>query len=153
EIDVSARPLPWTYTADKRTWVCDQPPNRATVYITDDGRCWEGCLERPDRMKHISPDFFELAEALSWAEQELQRAAEKVAKAADTRSTRPELLRPETLTPEHRARLAPFWIDPAALEPEQLTYRLLIHLRCNSIRSKTMEISFGKMRRYGEEYP
>jgi len=45
-----------------------------------------------------------------------------------------------------------YWIDPADLKPERITYRALIEVEHVPYHSKTYEISFGQKRHYDEEY-
>jgi hypothetical protein len=154
ELDPSTRPLPWSYNVEALTWMCDQPPNRGTVYLTKNNWSWEGCIEQPDRFKRESPWFMELKEALDWVEQKLiaiQHAAEEAAKVT-TEQTPPRTLSAATLTEEERARLAPYWIEPAAFEPKHKTYRVYIALDYAPHSFKTWELSFGKKRRYDEQY-
>lgn len=49
--------------------------------------------------------------------------------------------------------LTPFWIAPAALEPAQITYRVVMLIKREPLAFKTMEMSFGELMKYDEEYP
>jgi hypothetical protein len=136
EIDYSARPLKWVIQADKTTLVCDLPPNRGTVFIDETKLFWEGCIEVPDEFKHSSPRFGLLEKALDWTEQELLKL-EKEAR------EKPAPIEPEP-DPKPQMDLTLFEISPAALEPKQLTYRVVIQLEHVPDDFKTMEMSFGK---------
>ena len=48
--------------------------------------------------------------------------------------------------------LTPFWIDPAAMEPEHITYRAYIELDYGPATSKKEEISFGEFWLFDEKY-
>ena len=146
DADLSRRSLPWIHHADTHTLVCDTPPNRGTVQISKDGWFWEACIERPDQFKHTSPYFFELEEALDWTEKELLSAQEEA-------KEEEESVELETSTTKSQIDLTPYRIDPAALEPARVTYRVVIYLERVPEQFKTMEMSFGKLMRYDEKYP
>jgi|GEM_PF-1151801 len=145
KIDFSARPLQWMHDAVLNTWVCDSAPNRGTVKIDERGWFWESSIEQPDHFKRSGPAFVKMEEALAWTEQELlaiQKAASE-----ETEPTEPS----PPLKP--RMDLTPYQIDPASLEPERITYRVFIELEHEPEGFKAMEMSFGKMFRYDEDYP
>lgn len=147
KIDLAVRPLPWVHNGETHKWVCDQPPNRGTVTLAQDNWFWQGCIERPDHFKHESPSFFKLEEALAWTEEQLLALKNPPVQDAEseTESFR-EPFQPET-------DLAPYWIDPGALEPERKLFRVAILLHCQPESSKTMEMSFGKLFHYDKKYP
>ena len=154
ELDPSTRPLPWTYDAETVTWTCEQLPNRGTVSLTEGNWCWEGCIEQPDRFKHRSHWFVDLVDALEWAENQLmtvQRTTEEAVRIEAEKQLEPRL-RVETITTEERARLAPYWLDPAIFESQRITYRVLVELDYAPYAFKTWELSFGKQWRYDEQY-
>jgi len=128
ELDINPRPLPWRYDEQTGTWTCDLPPNRGTVKLTTSNFFWEGCVERPNRFMLPSPLYFELEKALSWVEQELTTIEQDGSKEASSEAEKPPRLSTATITPEKREQLAPFWIEPTALESERITYRVIILL-------------------------
>lgn len=146
KMDLATRPLPWVHAPGRHIWVCDVPPNRATVSVSETRWFWHCCIERPDEFKHWSPSFVELKDAIEWAEKELLSVKEKGG-AGDEPEADDE---PETLS---AVDLTPFRIDPAALEPARVTYRVVMDLKASPESFKTMEMSFGKLFRYHETYP
>jgi hypothetical protein len=149
-IDITTRPLPWFHDTQQHTWTCDAPPNRVTVYLSNETLSWKGCLERPHRPKHESRWFGSLEQAMTWGEQELM---EEAARPPEPPPMPPIELSLATLTPAHRKRLKPFWIAPSALEPTHLTYRVVIYLTCAPLERKFMEWSFGEQFCHHETYP
>lgn len=146
KLDVAARPLPWTRSGEPHTWVCDAPPNRGTVSVSEAGWFWHACIERPDEFKHWSPPFVELAEAMAWTEQEL------VSPTAEKESTEAVDATVKTET-RPAVDLTPFQIAPAVFEPERITYRVIMEIDASPESFKTMEMSFGKQFRYDQKYP
>jgi transposase-like protein len=147
EIDLSKRSLPWAKQSDGAALVCDVPPNRGTVKTSEDNYWfWQACIEQPDHFKNERADFVQLEEALSWAEKELLsiQASAKAEK---------EPAEPPPGTTRSQIDLTPYRIDPAALEPTRITYRVAIYLERVPEHFKTMEMSFGKLMRYDEKFP
>ncbi len=146
QADLSKRPLPWVKQADGQTLVCDVPPNRGTVRMSKSDWFWEACIEQPDHFKHERTNFLQLEKAMEWAEQGLQ----SIQLSAEAEDKQTEL---EPGTTESQIDLTPYRIDPAALEPMHITYRVAIYLERVPEQFKTMEMSFGKTMRYDDEYP
>lgn len=150
EIDFSARSFKWEQEPDKLNWICDRPPNRGSAVVTEDNFFWRGCIECPDRFKRWSSYFVNLQEALSWVEQEL----EKIEQESD------EVVEPNPwkrvpvadLIAQRREKLADYWIEPATIEPNRVTYRAMIDLEYEPYDYKTWEMSFGKKYRHSKKF-
>lgn len=151
-IDLTTRSLPWLFDERANIWACDLPPNRGTVRPTLNGLAWQGIVERPQRLKQESPIIGDFEKALTWVEQAFHEAEleNRNAPASPPKVARLTL---SALTEAHRRRLAPFWIEPKALEPAQLTYRAMLRLSHIHIRAKELEISFGEKWYLSTEYP
>lgn len=149
EVDLSVYTLPWVYSS--HTWQCDVPPNRATIRLVRDGSWWwwwEVCIERPDHFKHTNSSFVEPDEALKWAEQQLIAIQNEVKEPKQ----KPPRLTLADFSLEKQPHLAPYWIEAQAMEPERITYRVLIELECAPCDYESMEMSFGKQFRYHEKF-
>jgi hypothetical protein len=105
---------------------------------------WQAYIEQPHQFKHESTWFLKVEEALTWAEKELL--------VAEQEQTTPTEVADESL-PVSTFDLTPFWIDPAILEPERITYRVVMFIKREPTEFKTMEMSFGERMKFGEEYP
>ncbi len=151
KIDLTKLALLWERRAESHTWVCNLPPNRGTVVLNKSNMYWSSCIERPNRFKHDSPLFVDLEEALQWTEKELLSFQKEEAEAAEKEAQAETEAATQSVRP--RMDLTPYRIDPAALEPERITYRVLIELTRMPDHFKTMEMSFGKVMRYDEEFP
>lgn len=155
-LDLSVYTLPWVYVAERHLWVCDAAPNRGTVTLVK-YTClwlWQGCIERPEHFKQDSPLFAKLEQALSWAEQELlalQNAATGETKNVLGFITQPGLTLAD-FTPDKQPHLVPYWIEPRDLEPERITYQVLIDVQYMPYDYEFLEMSFGKQLRYHERF-
>lgn len=151
KIDLTKRALPWVHNTESHSWVCDLPPNRGTVVSAKSNWFWRSCIERPNRFKDDSPLFVDLEEAMQWTEQELLKIQKEDAEEKEKRAKAEVDAMSNPSKP--RMDLTPYRIDPAALEPERITYCVRIDLTRMSDHYKTIEMSFRKVMRYAEEFP
>lgn len=144
KLDLTARSMQWVRNTDALKFVCNRPPNLATVAYNIKAWLWQANIEQPHCFKHESPWFHAPEEALAWAENELLQVEKEQAA--------PEIEEEERF-PVSTVDLTPFWIDPAVLEPAQITYRIVMLIKREPLAFKTMEMSFGELMKYDEEYP
>ena len=150
KFDFSTRPFQWEKVPHTNSWICDRPPNRGSVALSNDHLFWQGYVERPDRLKNYSHSLTKLEAALTWVEQQLEAVEqEPEGSQPDDKWYRVPLVE---LIDQKRAELAQYWIDPASLEPERITYQAFISLDYAPYEYKTMDISFGKKMRYEEKF-
>ncbi len=150
EVNLDSRILPWCRHSELVTLVCDDPPNRGTVTLTENGWFWQACVERPKRLKQWNGPLMWLEDALKWTEQELLAAR------AQSESRNPDSRREsvsESVDPSPMIDLTPYRIDPADLEPDHVTYRAVIEVDHIPTKFETIELSFGESIRYDEHYP
>lgn len=150
EVDLSVYTLPWVYNDDACTWICDVPPNRGSIQLVQTGIFWhwEACIERPDHFKNTSLPFHEPGDALGWAEQKLIAIQNEV---EEPEQEAPRLTLAD-FSPEKQPHLAPYWIDAHDIEPQRITYRVLIDLEYTPYDYETMEMSFGKKYHYNKKF-
>lgn len=151
EIDLSQRTFTWRRQEFPKALICEVPPDRATIQLSEDGLWWQPIIERPDCLKRDWERFVDLEQALDWVERmipelRVQQAesAMKLAREQDEERAKWAALPKKDLTA--------FWISPAALEPTRITYRVIIELECEPYASQTVEISFGKHWHLNPEY-
>lgn len=150
ETDLSARPFEWEKDAVTGTLIYNRPPNRGSILLTDHNFFWQGCIEQPHQFKHTSPHFVKLEEALTWVEQQLEKIEQEADEPEQT-NERQRIPRAELLA-QKQAELTAFWIEPAALEPERITYQALINLDYAPSSYKEMEMSFGEKFYYDQKF-
>ena len=97
--------------------------------------------------------FVELVEAVNWTEKEMVELADQPEVPEP-----PPYFRAKEQIEADRARLqkkllgGPFWIDPAILEPKQITYKVYIELNAYPVSFKTLELEASDPLRYDERY-
>jgi hypothetical protein len=150
EIHLANRAFPWRREANGE-FIAEVPPDRATVKLSADGIWWQPILERPGRFRSDHQRFLSLEEALKWAEAEIPRQRREDDEAARKRDEEKvaDLKRVAALP---TMDLTPYWIEPAQLEPEQVTYRAYIELEYGPAESDKQEISFGEYMHFHKKY-
>ncbi len=142
--------FPWQ-RRETGEFVAEVPPNRATIKLQAHGLGWQPIIERPGRFKSDYNHFVSLAKAMHWVEAEiprLQAEDEALDQKRDQAAAEDQARVAALPTPD----LTLYWIAPAALEPEQITYRIYIDLEYGPAKSKQYEISFGEFLEFETEY-
>lgn len=151
KFDPNSRVLTWTRHERPEAFVCDVPPDRGTITLSSDGLWWLPVIERPEYAKHGWERFISLEKAMDWVEKTIPELRADAAKRAEEweREKAEEKARLAALP---RMDLRPYRIEPAALDPERITYRAIIELEYEPYSCKKTEISFGQYRRSDEEF-
>jgi hypothetical protein len=144
KLDLSTRSLPWKKGENPITMICEVGPYRGTLRLGQNAWFWESQIEQPNQGRHFSPRFVRLEQALDWTEKELL-ALQKA------ESEKPAL--PPPPPPKPKMDLTPYRLDPSAIEPSQITFRVLIELEGEPDYFRTIEFEPGNIYRYDEEYP
>ena len=113
---------------------------------------WHACVERPgfDRKSEYVSQF---SDAIAWTEKELVDLANQ----PESQGKRSIAYRIEQIE-ANRVRLrqkyldGPFWIRPAAMEPERITYHVFIEFEAEPISYKTYESICGDTFRIDQHY-
>jgi hypothetical protein len=149
EADLSGRPVAWVKAEKEAIWTYEYPPYRGQVKFSRNDDFWQGCVEQPDKFcECLLFDKFE--KALSWVEEQFV-ALQNEPKPGATHQEWLEMSI-EELIATRGAQLAPYWIDVAALEPQRITYRVIIELDHIPESFKTLKSRFGKEIGYDEKF-
>lgn len=151
KFDFKARSFTWERQSEGR-WICHHQQVEGRVCLEKHLVYWSSQVQYPGRVGKYN-HFVKLEQAVDWVEKEI------VDLASQPPPPEPE---PYCLPAEQReaARVrlkqqligGPFWIEPAALEPERITYRVIVEAYAAPIDYKTMELSCGDTLQYDERY-
>ncbi len=151
KFDFKARPFTWECQSENH-WVCHHQQVEGHVFLEKHLWYWSSRVQYPGGVGKYN-QFVELQQAVDWVEKEI------VDMASQPPPPEPE---PYCLPAEQReaARVrlkqqligGPFWIEPAALEPERITYRVIVEAYAAPIDYKTMVLSCGDTLQYDERY-
>ena len=151
KFDFKARPYTWEYQSEGY-WICHHQQIEGRVCLEKHLLYWFCQVQYPGNVGKFN-QFVKLQEAVDWVEKEMVDLA---------RQPPPPEPEPYCLSAEQRdaacVRLkqqligGPFWIEPAALEPERITYRVIVEVYAAPVDYKTMELSCGDTLQYDKRY-
>ncbi len=148
--DGAGRQFPWVRQDYPAALICNVPPDRGTIALSDDRFWWLAVIERPGWPKHNNR-LVRLEDAVAWVEQQIPilRAEDEERKKNWEREWAEEKAKIAALP---KKDLTPYWIDPADLEPKRITYRAFIEVEYVPYHSEVQEISFGEKWYFDKEY-
>jgi hypothetical protein len=123
------------------------------VYLSDHKLFWHACVEIQGHDWQSKYDFTELLNAVQWVEEELSALRNiSIDKVDPYPKTKDESEKDRTRI---RQKLAgsPFRLNPSQLEPEQVTFRIVIDLFYLPHEYKVGETVFGETYHYDKRYP
>ena len=133
-------------------WICHHQQVEGSVHLQKNLFFWSAQARYRGSVGKFN-HFVELQQAVDWVETEIVDLA--------SQPTPPEpepYCLPDEQREDARVRLrqqligGPFWIEPAALEPERITYRVIVEVYATPIDYKTMELSCGDILQYDKRY-
>lgn len=141
EVNIPNRPFPWVTGGKPNRWVCEQPPNRGVIFLTNVIQ-WHSCIKRNDRYWK-SKVFYRVAEAFQWVEQELVQlqtsGVDQGISTIDDKRTH-ELLYSQLL---ERLSADPTSIRSEQMESESIHYHVFIEVDSKPESFETWEDSCG----------
>lgn len=153
ELDFNDRPLKWEPTSKADRWICQDGPNRGVVYLSDHKLYWYACVEFQDHYWQSKHDFAKVLNAVEWVEEELtnlrNNSNEKVYQYPKTKEEKEK----DRVRIRQKIATSPFRIDPTQLEPEQVTFRIIVDLFYLPHEYKVGETVFGETYHYDRRYP
>jgi hypothetical protein len=150
--EFKSRAFEWERQSESH-WICHHQQIEGSVHLQKNLFFWSAQARYRGSVGKFN-HFVDLQQAVDWVEKEM------VDLASQPPPPEPE---PYCLPAEQReaARVrlrqqligGPFWIEPAALEPERITYRVIVEVYAAPIDYKTMELSCGDILQYDKRYP
>jgi hypothetical protein len=149
--DFKARAFEWERQSGGY-WVCHHQQVEGSVRLQKNLFFWSAQAQYRGSVGKFD-HFADLQQAVNWVEKEM------VDLASQPPPPEPEpYCFPAEQREAARARLkqqligSPFWIKPTALEPERITYRVIVEVYAAPIGYKTMELSCGDILQYDKRY-
>jgi hypothetical protein len=153
EVDFSHRPFKWETPSKDNRWICHDGSNRGVVYLSDHKLFWNACVEFQGHYWQSKYDFTELQNAVQWVEEELATLRNKSNDKVDSDPKTKEEREKDRARIRQKLADSPFWIDPTQLEPEQVTFQIVIDLFYLPYEYKVGETVFGETYHYDQRYP
>lgn len=151
EFDFRARSFDWQHDGDARM-ICRYQTAEGRIWLAENKFFWNTCVKREGHVGS-SHHFVKFAEAVDWVEKEIVNLANE----PDVKKEEGILSDEELLANRVRLRTklinGPYWIDATRMEPQRITYKVLIDLEAKPVSYKTFETICGDTYKYAERYP
>jgi hypothetical protein len=151
EFDFQGRSFEWQHD-DASRMICRYQSAEGRIWLGKDKVFWKTCVKREDHAGN-SHYFVKLADAVDWVEKEIVELANQPAVEQERHFLSAEEKKANRLRLKEKLRNGPYWIDPQRMEPERVSYRILIDLKTKPISYKSFETICGDTYQYPDRYP
>ena len=104
-------------------------------------------------MQEIRIFLLKFADAVEWVEKEIVELANKPDLEKEERILSKKKIQGNRIRLKAKLINGPFWIDPARMEPQRITYKILIDLEAKPLSYKSFETICGDTYEYADRYP
>jgi len=151
KFDFKTKSFEWQHDGDTRI-TCRYQTAEGRIWLAEDKLFWNTCVKREGHVGN-SHRFIKFVEAVDWVEKEIVNLANK-----------PDVKKEEGILCEeeikaNRIRLkakfinGPYWIDATQIDPQRITYKVLIDLETKPISCKSFESICGDTYKIADRYP
>ena len=151
EFDFKTRSFEWQHDGDTRI-TCRYQTAEGRIWLAEDKLFWNTCIKREGHVGN-SHHFIKFIKAVEWVEKGIVNLANE----PDAKEEGGILSEDEIKT--NRVRLktklinGPSWIDAAQMEPQRITFKVLIDLEAKPISYKSFESICGDTYKIADRYP
>lgn len=147
-----ARAFEWERRSEGH-WICHHQQVEGSVHLQKNLFFWSAQAQYRGSVGKFN-HFVDLQQAVDWVEKEMVDLASQPPPPEPEPYCLPDEQR-EAASVRLRQQLigSLFWIEPAALEPERITYRVIVEVYAAPIDFKTMELSCGDILQYDKRFP
>ncbi len=151
EFDFQGRSFDWQRDNTSRM-ICRYQSAEGRIWLDKNKLFWNTCVKREGHAGN-SHHFVKLAEAVDWVEKEIVELANQPEVEKERQFLSAEEKKANRMRLKEKLRNGPFWIDPQRMEPERVTYRILIDLKAKPLSYKSFETICGDTHQYPDRYP
>ena len=152
KFDFSARQFQWLPNGSNR-WMCKHQTAEGRVCVDETKWFWCACTNRQGSLEK-SEHFKEFSSAIEWVETELVNIINNPELPDLSSHIRTEQERKEALTKlRHKLQSSPFWIDPSVIEPDNISFKILIQIEATPTKFDTITTRCGDTIRVNERFP
>lgn len=151
EFDFKARSFEWQKDGDSRM-ICHYQTAEGRIWLAKEKIFWNTCVKREghDEKSKIVMKFID---AVEWVEKEIVELANEPDLEKEERFLSKEQIQANRIRLKAKLKNGPFWIDPARMEPQRITYRIIIDLDAKPLSYQSFETICGDTYEYAERYP
>jgi hypothetical protein len=151
EFDFKTRSFEWQPDDDTRM-TCRYQTAEGRIWLAEDKLFWNTCAKREGHIGN-SHHFIKLIEAVDWVEKEIVNLANEPDAKEDGGILSEDEIKTNRLRLKTKLINGPSWIDAARMEPQRITYKVLIDLEAKPISYKSFETICGDTHKFPDRYP
>lgn len=151
EFDFKARSFEWQSDGVARM-ICHYQTAEGRVWLAEDKLFWNTCVKREGHVGS-SHHFIKFVEAVDWVEKEIVNLANELDVRKEGRILSDEEINLNRVRLKTKLTDGFYWIDAARMEPQRITYKVLIDLEAKPISYKSFETICGDTYNYADRYP
>lgn len=151
EFDFKTRSFEWQ-SDDSSRMICHYQTAEGRIWLAKDKLFWNTCVKREGHVGN-SHYFVKFIDAVDWVEKEIVEVANKPDAKKEGRILSEEEIKANRIHLKEKLINGPYWIDPARMQPQRVTYQVLIDLEAKPISYKRFETICGDTYEYADRYP
>lgn len=151
EFDFKTRSFEWQRDDDTRM-TCHYQAAEGRIWLAEDKLFWNTCVKREGHIGN-SHHFIKFIEAVDWVEKEIVNLANEPDAKEDGGILSEDEIKTNRLRLKTKLINGPSWIDAARMEPQRITYTVLIDLEAKPISYKSFESICGDTYKIVDRYP
>jgi hypothetical protein len=151
EFDFKARSFEWQSDNVSRM-ICRYQTAEGRIWLAENKIFWNTCVKRGGRIGN-SHHFIKFVEAVDWVEKEIVNLASEPEVKKKGRILSDEEIHANRVRLKTKLMNGPYWIDAAQMEPQRITYKVLIDLEAKPISYKSFETICGDTYKFADRYP
>ncbi len=151
EFDFKTRSFEWQRDDDTRM-TCHYQAAEGRIWLAKDKLFWNTCVKREGHIGN-SHHFIKFIEAVDWVEKEIVNLANEPDAKEDGGILSEDEIKTNRLGLKTKLINGPYWIDSAKMEPQRITYTVLIDLEAKPISYKSFESICGDTYKIADRYP
>ncbi len=151
EFDFKARSFEWQ-SDDASRMICHYQTAEGRIWLAKDKLFWNTCVKREVHVGN-SHQFMKFSEAVDWVEKAIVELANEPDLKKEGRILTDEEIKANRIRLKEKHINGPYWLDPARMEPQRVTYKVLIDLDAKPVSHKSFETICGDIHEYADRYP
>lgn len=150
EFEFKTRSFEWQQDSDTRM-ICRYQTAEGRIWLAENKFFWNTCVKREGHVGN-SHHFVKFVEAVDWVEKEIVNLANKPDVKKEEGILSEEKIKATRIRLKAKLLNGPYWINAVQMEPQRITYKVLIDLEAKPISHKTFETTCGDTYKYAERY-
>jgi hypothetical protein len=151
EFDFKTRSFEWQHDGDTRI-ICRYQTAEGRIWLAENKFFWNTCVKRDGHVGNFH-HFVKFIEAVDWIEKEIVNLANKPNVKKEEGILGEEEIKANRIRLRAKLIKGPYWIDAVRMEPQRITYKVLIDLEARPISYKTFETICGDTHKFPDRYP